>query len=224
MQKQSKKDNHSQKDMLFLIKIAKRTGLTSEIKITTGALSKELAMSQQSVSRKLVELEDKGLISRSSSVDGIKIKLSDEGIGELKSVYSILNSMFGRQAKPCTLSGIIISGLGEGRFYTQLPGYNRQFIEKLGIDPYPGTLNIKVDENDKSSFTLCRTHKVVDGFLTKDRTYGAIKCYPATMSGVKVAGLFPDRTIHRTGIVEIISNKYLRKALKLKDGEGVVVK
>jgi riboflavin kinase, archaea type len=223
-QTNSRKDNKSQKDLHFLLEIAKKTGLSSEIKITTGALSNEFGMSQQSISRKLAELEDKGLIYRSVSVDGIKIKLSDKGISKIKQVYSELKVLFEKQKRPCELRGKVSSGLGEGRFYTELPEYKRQFIEKLGISPFPGTLNIKVREEDKDSFTLCRIPILIDGFITKDRTYGSIKCYPGTLLGIKVAVIIPDRTIHRTGIAEIISDKYLRKALKLEDGVGVVVK
>jgi riboflavin kinase, archaea type len=212
------------KDLHFLIDVAKRTGLSSEIMITTGALSKEYGMSQQSISRKLSELEEKGLILRSASVDGIGIKLSEDGITELKQVFSDLKFLFELQKKPCLLKGKVVSGLGEGRFYTELPEYKKQFIEKLGINPYPGTLNIKVKEGEKDSFTLCRIPTIIDGFMTKDRTYGAIKCYPGMLLGIKVAIIVPDRTIHRTGIAEIIAAKYLRKTLKLEDGIGVVIK
>jgi CTP-dependent riboflavin kinase len=41
-----------------------------------------------------------------------------------------------------------VSGEGRGSDFTQLDWSRRQFIEKLGIDPYPGTLNLVVDDAD----------------------------------------------------------------------------
>ena len=38
----------------------------------------------------------------------------------------------------------IVSGMGEGAYYMSLKGYRNQFIEKLGYEPYPGTLNVKL--------------------------------------------------------------------------------
>ena len=43
------------------------------------------------------------------------------------------------------IQGIIVSGRGEGAGFTQLDWVRRQFIEQLGIDPHPGTLNLILD-------------------------------------------------------------------------------
>ena len=38
--------------------------------------------------------------------------------------------------------GTLCSGLGEGARFTQLPWAVREFRDKLGFEPYPGTLNL----------------------------------------------------------------------------------
>ncbi len=43
-----------------------------------------------------------------------------------------------------TLEGTVFTGLGEGAYYIGRESYRQQFVEKLGFDPYPGTLNLKL--------------------------------------------------------------------------------
>src|SRR5918912_644876 len=42
--------------------------------------------------------------------------------------------------------GTIVSGMGEGAYYMSLAGYKKQFKEKLGYEPYPGTLHVKLTD------------------------------------------------------------------------------
>ena len=44
-----------------------------------------------------------------------------------------------------TILGRLATGVGQGRHFTRLDWARRQFIGKLGIDPFPGTLNVIVD-------------------------------------------------------------------------------
>ena len=43
-----------------------------------------------------------------------------------------------------TLEGTVFTGLGEGAYYISKEAYRKQFTEKLGFEPYPGTLNLKL--------------------------------------------------------------------------------
>ena len=45
-----------------------------------------------------------------------------------------------------TLTGRVVDGLGQGAGFTQLPWAREQFVDKLGVDPYPGTFNLKIDD------------------------------------------------------------------------------
>ena len=44
------------------------------------------------------------------------------------------------------MRGRVVGGLGQGQYYISRKGYRHQFIQKLGFVPFPGTLNIKLDE------------------------------------------------------------------------------
>ena len=46
------------------------------------------------------------------------------------------------------LTGKIISGAGQGAYFTQIGWVLQQCDEKLGFKPYPGTLNLEISEDD----------------------------------------------------------------------------
>jgi riboflavin kinase len=51
------------------------------------------------------------------------------------------------------IRGRIVEGLGVGRDFTCIQWVKAQFISKLAIDPYPGTLNLEiVDPKDLQRF------------------------------------------------------------------------
>ena len=60
------------------------------------------------------------------------------------------------------LRGIVTSGLRESRFFTEIPWVKRQFVDKLGINPYPGTFNITVLAEDREKLNSIRQAKGVE--------------------------------------------------------------
>ena len=62
----------------------------------------------------------------------------------------------------------------------------------------------------------------VTGFVTNGRTFGAGKCFKATISNVECAVMIPNRT-HYTDVLEVISSKCLKKTLGLDPGDPVEI-
>jgi len=213
-------------DFSFLFHLGKRTGLAGKYSSSTGEIAREAGLSQQSVSRKLVQLEKKGLIERNASVKGVTISLSDSGVKVLRGHYLEVEKIFsaGKPKRVHSLAGRVVSGLGEGKYYLSLAQYVEQIEERLGFTPYAGTLNIKVDVPRLESFLSALTPVYVHGFETKERTFGGLTGY-----GIKVndridgALVIPDRTSHERDVVEIIAAPYLRKKLGLADGSKINV-
>src|SRR3989338_4271897 len=96
-------------DLEFLIKIAENSSLYGKAFISTSAFAKEFELSQQSVSRKLIELEKEGVISRKPGTRGIQIEITEKGISLLKEKYSEIKKLF--EQKTAELQGTLISGL-----------------------------------------------------------------------------------------------------------------
>jgi len=118
------------------------------------------------------------------------------------------------------LRGKVASGLGVGRYYISREGYRRQFSERLGLDPIPGTLNLKLDE----PFFLDPVGSIrIDGFLDEGRTFGACICRPVRIGGIRGAIVRPERTSYSATLLELVAPVNLREALGLSDGDEVEV-
>ncbi len=119
---------------------------------------------------------------------------------------------------PRALEGVVMAGLGEGRYYLSRPGYTRQFMASLGFCPYPGTLNVKLNEPfDPPSQQAIR----IAGFEEAGRTFGKCSCFKIRINGIQGAIVLPEKSSHRPDVVEIIAPFNLRELLCLQDGDEV---
>ena len=197
-------------------------------KVSTEYLAGKLGISQQTASRYLIELEHRGWIQRNVTPEGGLIKIDDAGTKELQKLYSNLKFLIEKAYPPSvTLEGAVFTGLGEGAYYISKEFYRKQFAEKLGFDPYPGTLNLKLTaEYDIKTRMELDAYPAVEvaGFQNQDRTFGLVKCYPATIDNkVKGALVTALRSHYDVSVLEIIAPVCLRRHLNLKDGNKVKV-
>ena len=156
------------------------------IEITTTELGNIINRSQQSVSKYLVELEEAGLLERTKAGQKFRIMITDKGVDEVLNLYeTVKNSVEILDSSGLLLDGKVVSGMGEGSYYMSLSGYRSQFNEKLGYEPYAGTLNLKL--LNQSSMRMRRMMDnypsiFVRGFTDSSRSYGWVKCYPAILN------------------------------------------
>ena len=223
-----KLDLRSWKLFFMLYKLAELGASSRTVKVSTEYLAEKMGASQQTASRHLITLEKMGWIKRTTTPEGCLTKISSQGVSELKKLYSGLRLIFESEYPPSmTLEGALFSGLGEGAYYITKEGYRKQFIEKLGFDPYPGTLNLKLTtEYDVKSMSELEAYPAVEleGFKNETRTYGPVKCYPAIINNkVKGAVIYALRSHYDSSVLEVISPIHLRSRLKLKDGNKVKV-
>jgi len=207
-----------------LLELAKLNA-SKGVVISTLQLGEILGCSQQTASRKLVELEEKGFIKKERAIKGQKIILTKKGLDFLREYYIQLKCIF-EEREAVNIKGELISGMGEGQYYITRPGYTQQFEERLGFRPYPGTLNLLLERKHdivvREMLDNCPYIKI-DGFTDEERTFGAVKCYLISINGVKGAIISPLRTHHPKNVIEIISPVYLREKLSIKDGDEVSV-
>ena len=221
-------ENHACRHLFTLLKLAEMGAHRRTAKISTEYLSEKLDVSQQTASRYLIELDHKGWISRTITPEGCLIRIAEAGMKELNKLYSNLRFLMEAAYPPSiTLEGTVFTGLGEGAYYIAKEQYRKQFIEKLGFDPYPGTLNLKLttDYDTKARDELEAYPAVeIEGFKTEDRTFGSVKCYPVIIDNkVKGALISALRSHYDASVLEIIAPVPLRRHLKLKDGNKVKV-
>jgi len=211
-----------------LYKLSELGAYNRAIRFSTNVLARKMGLSQQTISRHLIELERLELIERQISVKGEEIKLTEKGVNEIRSVYLSLKSIVEKPTEEMLLEGRLFTGMFEGSYYVSRDKYHKQFIKKLGFDPYPGTLNLKLSSAfDRRMRRELEAHPaiLIDGFKDGERTYGSVKCYPATINDeVEGAVVLINRTHHDPSVLEVIAPVYLRKRLKIRDGSQVRVR
>ena len=198
------------------------------VSITTSSLGKNIKKSQQAASKHLLELEQNQFIERIINGRNISVKITSKGFSEMVKLSSILQKSLDSSPSHVELKGTLVSGMGEGAYYMGLKGYTKQFKSKIGYVPYPGTLNVRLDQ--KIHQEAIKQFETLNGIKIKSfsdgkRTYGWVKCFSAKLNNSTNCELIIlERTHHDDSIIELISKSCLRKTAKLKDGSKVSIK
>lgn len=221
-------ERHVCRHIFTLLKLAEMGAHRRTAKISTEYLAGKMGTSQQTASRYLIELDKKDWIKRNITPEGCLIQITAAGIKELKKLHANLHFLMETVYPPSmTLEGVVTTGLGEGAYYISVEQYRKQFLEKLGFDPYPGTLNLKLTtEYDIKTRSELESYPAIEieGFKSENRTFGHVKCYPAIIENkVKGAMILALRSHYDASIIEVIAPVSLRKHLNLKDGHKVKV-
>jgi riboflavin kinase len=213
-----------EKSVVTLLELARMGAAYSYADISSSKLGGVLGLTQQAASRRLIDLESAGLVSRLHSGRSLKVRLTTAGLGAVRSFYGELTDVFEKTRGALNFTGRVFSGIGKGRYYVGHPEYQRRFEAALGYRPYPGTLNIKFEE--QRNIELLRSLRTmggirVEGFTKGKEGFSALTCFDGMLSGVRVTILFIDVTHYNESVVELISPVYLRGKLGLKDGDKV---
>jgi riboflavin kinase len=216
--------------ILTMTKLLQHGAKYNFIQLTTTDLGRLINKSQQAASRHLLDLESAGYIERLRKGPKFGVKVTNKGCSQIEILFSALKHAI--ESTPLTIDfkGTIVSGMGEGAYYMSLDGYKKQFKEKLGYEPYPGTLNVKlVDQISMNSRReISRYPSIfINGFSDNSRTYGWAKCYKADInSGVfnDAAVLVLERTHYDDSMLEVIAPFSLKQTMHIKNGDEISVR
>ncbi|HVL47843.1 MAG TPA: DUF120 domain-containing protein [Candidatus Thermoplasmatota archaeon] len=211
-------------DKEILRQLAKLGALSDYIYTSSGEIGRRIGVSQQTASRRILDLVDRGFLTRRMTPRKQFIRLAAPGVEVLRKDLVELKALFAT-AEHMTIRGRVVAGLGEGQYYISRPGYMKAFNEILGFEPFPGTLNVEVEPLDREKVAELkeREGRLIKEFVSEGRTFGAVKCFRADLGGVECAAIFPLRS-HHTNVLEMISPVQLRKKLDLADGADVSVR
>ena len=197
------------------------------IRISTTQLSEEIGGSQQSASRHLQVLEREGLLERKISTGGSKVTITSTGLAELDLVLQELKwHLEGKEAETIIFEGEVVSGLFQGAYYISKEGYQRQIIHKLGFEAFPGTLNVKIKEEEYNKRQKLERGLSIrlEGFKDEERAFGAARVYPCIINDEEEGAMIvAERSSHDYSVMEIISPQYLRRKMELADGDKIKV-
>lgn len=197
------------------------------VTVSSEELASKMGQSQQASSQHLQRLEKLGLIERRRTGLKFAVKLTPKGYDLVRSHYSQLKAAVEEKGKDMVFKGRLFEGLGEGGYYVGLEGYMTQFREILGFEPFPGTLNLKLEspiQMDQKRELRSREGLRIEGFENGTRTYGGARCYRAVINGkTPAAVLVIDRTHYDDSVLELISPVNFREDAGLKNGDEVSV-
>ncbi|KAB1192593.1 DUF120 domain-containing protein [Haloferax sp. MBLA0076] len=204
-------------------------GRSGPVKVSCSGLADRLGVSNQTASRRLQRLEEAAFVDREVVSDGQWVTVTDDGESALRREYADYQRIF-ETPSVVVLDGEVTGGMGEGRHYISLLGYMEQFTERLGYEPFPGTLNVRLDDDAvRSRAGMSALDAVpIDGWEDDERTFGPATCYAAaidvdgdTYDPVHI--IVPERTHHDESQLEIIAPDKLRDVLDLEDGDSITV-
>lgn len=200
------------------------------VELTTNEIAKKIKRSQQLASKELLDLEFFGYIKRNKKSKKYSIKVTEKGYQQVYDLFLFLKTAVESFKHVIDFEGHIITGMGEGAYYMSLNGYKKQFKEKLGYEPYPGTLNIKLNSLlfiEAKKEMLKYPSIYIEGFSDQSRTYGWVKCYPAYINdsmNINSSILILERTHYDDSIIEIIAPFSIKEQFSLKNGDYIKLK
>ena len=122
------------------------------------------------------------------------------------------------------LRGRVSTGLGLAVSFTTADWARQGFIQLVGVDPYPGTLNLKITDAD--SLTVWAALRATPGryLPAPDSNSCAARLYPVTLGrGITGAIVLPEVPGYRADQVEIIAGVHLRQALNLANDDVIII-
>lgn len=207
-----------------LKKLALLGAIERPVRISSHEFARYIMTSSKTAARVLKQLGDEQYIERQLVSGGQMVHLMEKGVNLLKKEHAEYTRIFCQDhSDEIYLCGNVFTGLGEGQYYISRDGYMAQFIEMLGFEPYPGTLNVRLD--GPSAKVRERMNLIepvhVRGFSDGERSFGGGRCYPVEIEGIKGAVIVPERTHYPADLLEIIAPVRLRETLRIHDGDTV---
>lgn len=120
------------------------------------------------------------------------------------------------------ISGVIQSGAGKGAFFTQVDWVVEQCNKMLGYRPFPGTLNLRINDSDLESVSLLSAKPDFE-LVPDDPAFCSAQVKKVVINDIAAAVVLPDEEvrIHEKCVLEVISNCSLKQTLGLADGDTV---
>lgn len=200
-----------------LLELAGRGADKEFTQVSTAEVGRSIGRSQQTASRLLVFMEAKGLIERRRKGKNQLVRITQRGMSELRELHGALSRIF----EGYVIEGKVFTGIGEGAYYISQEGYRQQFKKKLGFNPFPGTLNLRVPSSSVEELSS-RPGLKIESFKTGNRSFGGGRCYRVRIGSTARGAVFlPDRTHYPSDVLEVISPYNLRETLSLADGDLV---
>ena len=129
---------------------------------------------------------------------------------------------------PVVLRGPLLDGLGEGQRFMAIDWVRQRFRALLGIDPYPGTVNVRL-EGDGQRAALARLRSAPGIAIPPEPGFCAATAYRATIlgpaggEGLPAALVIPHVPGYPADQIELVAAVHVRAALGLQTGDLLTI-
>ena len=122
------------------------------------------------------------------------------------------------------IRGVIQKGVGQGAYFTVLDWVVEQFERAMGEKPFPGTLNVRVSDEDIPKLEAFFSKKDFE-IVPRDTQFCSAALKKVKVNGLLGAAVFPsqDVRIHGKEVIEVMSSLPIKKTLQLSDGDEVII-
>ncbi len=119
------------------------------------------------------------------------------------------------------IRGKIVSGVKKGAFFTQLDWVRSQCKEKLGFDPYPGTLNLEVEKEIVQELMKEKGVRLVP----PDPKFCEGRALRVSIGKQKGAIITPSEEVrvHGENVIEIMAPVRIKWDLGVEDGDIISI-
>jgi phosphoglycolate phosphatase len=122
------------------------------------------------------------------------------------------------------IKGRVVDGLGRGAAFTSLPWARRQFVDRAGVEPFPGTLNLRIeDASDLEGWS--RVSAAALQRIVPPAGQGCeARCLHVRVAGrVPALVVVPEVSGYPSDQVEIVAAIGLRDTLGVQPGDEVEI-
>jgi riboflavin kinase, archaea type len=119
------------------------------------------------------------------------------------------------------IKGKIVRGVGESSSFMAIPWVSKQMRQKLGFQPYGGTLNIAVEDPE-----VQRSLKARGGDRLRSEAAGFCDAliFSGTIAGKYECGIvLPLVSNYDECLLEILAPVHIKDSLGLKDGDEITL-
>ena len=122
------------------------------------------------------------------------------------------------------IEGRLVRGLGEAARFTGIDWVRRQLVDLAGIDPFPGTVNLLLDDEGNRRRWQRWREGAGARLVREDPAFCDASCWPARVEGrIPAAIVVPQVDDYPPDKVELVAALPLRRHLALVEGERLRV-
>lgn len=124
--------------------------------------------------------------------------------------------------KKFVFRGKVVSGRGEGQYFTQLDWVRQQFSTKFGFEPVAGTFNVQLAAEDERLLDALKSLSGVS-ITPANLSFCEAKCFPVRIGSINGALVIPLLEKYPRNLLEIVAPVKVRQALGVEDSDLVEV-